>query len=232
MKLEAKLKAEIARLRKRQAFALERGYARAAEKNAAKASYHAGLLESLKSGADPADIEFKFDPDAQLNRRQRQMEDAAWWILRKYVVENAVPTGGYFELSVWMRAVHVANFDTYTVNANVKYTFENLKDAILAARFAKANVADFNFVEINAAHFRGYRGYFLNELAEQVFNDAVREALAELARGDLTCKPLSEIDKLKCRTADIAKVVGEQNAGFYYWAGLCNLFERNRAKEG
>lgn len=222
MKLEAKLKAEIARLRKRQAFALECGYARAAEKNAAKATYHAGLLESLKSGADPSDIEFKFDPQAQLNRRQRQMEIAARKSLDRYITA----TDGYFELSVWSRVEHVANFDTYTVNANVKYTFENLKDAILAARYAKANVADFNFAEINAAHFRGYRGYFLNELAEQAFNDAVREALAELARGDLTHKPLNDFDKLLDHAADIAKVVGTANAELYYLAGLYNLAHR------
>ena len=222
MTLEAKLKAEIARWRKRQAFALERGYERAAEKNAAKASYHAGLLESLKSGADPSDIEFNFDPQAQLNHRQRQLEIA----IRKSLDRYITATDGYFELSVWSRSVHVANFDSFTVNANVKFTFENLKDAIRAARFAQTNVTDFNFAEINAAHFRGYRGYFLNELGEQSFNDDVRTALDELAAGDLSIHPLSEFDKLKCHAADIAKVVGTANAEWYFLAGLYNLSHR------
>ncbi len=203
MKLEAKLKAEIARLRKRQAFALECGYARAAEKNAAKATYHAGLLGSLKSGADPSDIEFKFDPDAQLNRRREQMEDAACRILDKYVA--AMPAGSY-NLTVHLSARHFANFDIYTVNGCAKYTFANLKDAILAARYAKANVADFNFAEIDAAHFPDVLGYFINETVEQAYmgNAEVRAAL----------------DELNDRAAEIAKVFGAENAELYRLAGL------------
>lgn len=239
--LAAELKARIGYLRKRETFANERGYARAAEKNAARAGYYAGLLDSLKSGGEVEAIAYRADTAAQFKDQQRCKETAVWSVMQEYVRANAVETGGYYELRIIFSATLEANYETREPVLKVTREFRYLKDAIACARYVRAHFTGDRFCEalIYAGHFptgaeRFDRcGYELLKGGEETaFNEEVNGALVELADGDESAQPLSELDELKDRAADMAKRIGAEKAGFYYWAALCNLFERNRAKEG
>lgn len=234
--MAAKLERQIASCERARDLAKERGRSEYAKKMAAvndrRAKYYGGLLGDLEAGRSVETIAYLADAKAQFETERRARRAQVAQMADSYIRKNGLESGRY-ELRVLYVVKCEANYEKFEGVEELKRGFSQLKEAIKCARHVLENLE--GSASITAAHFpydagRHDRcGYENRGGVETVYNEEVNGAVLEIADGDDSKAELSPLEELRDRAADMAKVIGAENASFYYWLRLRELLKLGEA---